>query len=163
MGALLTMLTVLSLLLFVGCGSSETTKTVTSTAGAPVEQPLSGLKQFKACIERSGAKLLSDAPLPHEGRIAIGRAGNLPAAYAGAVVFPNGAYMDVWLASNARDAVSAAEKLNAAQSQAIGVTTKEAAFTNGRAVGAPGSMESFGQLTTHQTKSSEACLTATNE
>jgi hypothetical protein len=148
----------------VGCGSAKTTTTAKTVAraasGAPVEKPLTGIEQFKACVEKGGANLAPEAPT-HDGRIAIGRAGSLPVAYAGAVTWSNGAYMDVWLAANATDAAATAQRLNEAQAESTGVSKAKQAYSNGRAVGAPGSNNKLWQLG-DAAKKVEACMTATN-
>jgi hypothetical protein len=141
-----TLLAVVVLLGAAGCGSTQTIDTTRTFAGAPVGLITTEIQLLRACIEKAGARLELNAPRPHKGRIAIAAAGNLPAIYVGAIVWPNGAYSDVWLAFNPVEAAMAAEKLNRAQAEAQGVSKVNAAYTYGRAVSAPGDIEGFGQL-----------------
>ena len=146
----------------VGCGDSgggDKSKTTTPPE-SPAAKPLSGVSQLKACVKKAGAKVKSEPPTT-DGRIAVGGAGNLPATYVGAVVYPNGAYMDVWLADNAANGAATADKLNEAQARSQGVTEVEAAFNNGRAVGAPGNTEAFAN-TLDTAERIDGCLKATN-
>jgi hypothetical protein len=139
----------LGLLLLLGaaaCGSTQTIDTTSTFAGAPVGLITTQIQLLRACVEKAGARIEPNPPRPHKGRIAIGAAGNLPAIYVGAIVWPNGAYSDVWLAFNPLDAGMAAAKLNRAQAEAQGVSRVNAAYAYGRAVSAPGDIEAFGQL-----------------
>lgn len=150
------------LLVAAGCGASSGGDTGSSRKAEQHGSALRGVAQFKRCTKEAGAKVKSDAPTLH-GRIALGAAGNLPATYVGAVVWPNGAYMDVWFADNARDGAATANRLNRAEAKAQGVTEVEAAFNNGRAVGAPGNTAAFGRLGVGgSAKKIDACLKATN-
>jgi hypothetical protein len=146
----------------VGCGDSGGgDKSKTTTPPEPsVAKPLSGVPQFKACVKKTGAKVKPEPPTT-DGRIAVGAAGSLPATYVGAVVYPNGAYMDVWLADNAENGAATADKLNKAEAKSRGVPEVEAAFSNGRAVGAPGNTEAFAD-TLDTAKKIDGCLKATN-
>jgi hypothetical protein len=136
--------------------SMPKTTTVSPTAGA-----LRGLEEFKACVRKAGAEVKSEPPTL-DGRIAVGAAGNLPATHVGVVAWPNDAYMDVWFADNAEQAAATADKLNEAEAKAQGVTEVEAAFNNGRAIGAPGNTEAFGNLPEGGAAKIDACLAATN-
>lgn len=159
-------------LVAVGCGDSggdeksrattpPTTVTETVTSAPPVAKPPSPVAQFKACVKKAGATVKPDPPTT-DGRVVLGDAGNLPATYVGAVVFPNNAYMDVWLADNTENGAATADKLNAAEANAQGVTEVEAVFNNGRAVGAPGNTDAFANLPTGAAEKIDGCLKATN-
>jgi hypothetical protein len=149
-------------LTLVGCGDSSGDESKNEATPEPqVAKPLSGVAEFKACAKKAGAEVKPKPPTL-DGRIAVGGAGNLPATYVGVVVFPNGAYMDVWLADNAADGAATADKLNEAEATSQGVTEVEAAFNNGRAVGAPGNTEAFGELGGNTAEKIDGCLQATN-
>ena len=92
----------------------------------------------------------------------MGAAGNVPATYVGAVVWPNDAYMDVWFADNAADGAATADKLNEAEAKVQGVTEVEQAFNSGRTVGAPGDTDAFGNLPNGGASKIDDCLAAAN-
>ncbi len=141
-----------------GCGDSgATTKTVAAKAA---EKPVGGVVEFKACVKKAGATVKPEPPTT-DGRVAVGGAGNLPATYVGAVVYPNGAYMDVWLADTAENGAVTADKLNEAEARSQGVGEVDAAFNNGRAVGAPGNTAALADTLGTAGKIDE-CLAATN-
>lgn len=140
-----------------GCGgSSSSDESKTTTAAV---RPLRGLAPFKACVKRAGAKVEHDPPTL-DGRVAVGAAGNLPATYVGAVVWPNDAYMDVWFADNAADGAATADKVNEAEAQREGVTEVEQAFNSGRIVAAPGATDAFGNLANGRASKIDDCLAA---
>ena len=143
-----------------GGDTSQTTAPRTASE-PPVEKPRNAVADFKACARKAGAKVKPEPPTL-DGRVAVGAAGNLPATYVGAVVWPNGAYMDVWLADDAENGAATADKLNDAEANAQGVTEVEAAFNTGRAVGAPGNTEAFGELPLGASEKIDGCLKATN-
>jgi len=129
---------------------------------AAPSKPLSAVAQLKKCVKKAGARVKPEPPTLKD-RIAVGGAGNLPATYAGAVVWPNDAYVDVWLADDAEAAAKAADLLNEAEARSQGVTEVEAAFNNGRAVAAPvNNPDTFGKLPLEQTGKLDDCLKATN-
>jgi hypothetical protein len=141
-----------------GGGASEESKK--TTPATPSSKNTVGA--FKSCVKKAGAKLKREPPTLKD-RIAVGGAGNLPATYLGAVVWPNDAYMDVWLADDAANGAKTADQLNAAEARSEGVTEVEAAFNNGRAVGAPvNNPDTFGKLPLEQTGQIDDCLKATN-
>jgi hypothetical protein len=135
--------------------STETTSAQAST-GAVVQR-------FKRCVREAGAKLEREPPTTKD-RISLGGAGNLPATYIGAVVWPNDAYADVWIADDAKSGAKTADRLNEAEANSQGVSEVEAAFNNGRAVSAPeNNPDTFGNLSSKQTQQMDDCLMATNE
>jgi hypothetical protein len=95
----------------------------------------------------------------------------VPAFYAGAVIWPNGAYADVWLGINPTQAAITAEMINRVAAEAQGVSKVTAAFTYGRAVIAPGDAEQFeelselerlGEVPRETVRRVDACLRETN-
>jgi hypothetical protein len=158
------------LLVATGCGESNKEDDAADNRGSAKteerqssERALSGKDDFKRCVNKAGAKLKPEPPTLKD-RIAVGGAGNLPATYVGAVVWPNDAYMDVWLADDAESGAKTADLLNEAEARSEGVTEVEAAFNTGRAVSAPvNDPDTFGNLPLDQLDEIDACLKATNE
>jgi hypothetical protein len=127
-----------------GCGSTQTIDT-TKTLGRPIGVVNTTVPLLRACIETAGARLEQSVPRPTKGRVNGRAAVNL--LYLGAVVWPNGAFSDLWLAFNPAEATMTAERLNRVEAAAQGVSRVNAAFAYGRVVSAPGNIEQFGQLT----------------
>jgi hypothetical protein len=123
-----TLLAVLALLvIFVGCGSAETTtsvKTVTTKTATITQSSLTRAQRFRVCLAQSGIRLRHISNVP--GRVPLIQ---VPAAYLGAMANTNQVY-DYWVAASPSDAQRAADELNAALSQKLGRRAK-AAFANG--------------------------------
>jgi hypothetical protein len=168
-GALIGVALLLSLA--AGCGSSEKIDPTASFSLKQLPKRLADIALLETCVDTAGARLAPKPPRPVKGRIAIARAGFLPAEYLGAVVWPNGAYADVWLGANARTAAEAADRLNAAEAEAVGARSVSAARAYGWAVSAPGDPEKLAELPQMETSRElpegsfskvNACLAAIN-
>jgi hypothetical protein len=157
-------------LLATGCGTTQDQGDSTSPTTAQQRSPAHSTRgvvtvvaRLKKCLrDKANAKLKREPPTLKD-RIAIGAAGNVPATYVGAVVWPNDAFMDVWVADDAAHGARTADMLNKAEADAQGVSEVEAAFSNGRAVGAPeNNPDKFGNLSQKETTGADDCLKATN-
>jgi hypothetical protein len=129
-----------------GCGSSQRIDTTASFSLGPLAKETTEIALLETCVDTAGARLATNPPQGSKGRIAINAAGFLPAKYLAAVVWPNGAYSDVWLGEDASAAATTADKLNTAQAQTTGVPSVRAAFVYGSAVSAPGDPEKLAEL-----------------
>jgi hypothetical protein len=146
-----------------GCGGSNSGGGTASYRSQTSNSTNDALARLKKCVKRAGATIKPDPP-PTKDRIAVGAAGNLPATYVGAIVWPNRAYMDVWIADDAAHGEKTAKRLNRAEARTEGVSEVEAAFNNGRAVAAPeNNPDTFGKLPIKKAKAVDRCLAATNE